>query len=406
MNFKKVKLISLFSLLFSILSTRLVTAAEPWDSIRDVIQLDFLGKIGLQNTGDPIEGAVRFLILIVLFAVLFKTSERILNFGKNISIVIALAISFISILAIPGPVLLAIAKSYSLAIILIVLAFPIVLGSYAYFFLKDHHWLRFVIIAGLVLIIHQLQIHIDLPGSSYASILEAIKAPINWLLVVFYFLGGLSLFQAINGIAGHQLKHGPELLKKVINLGPKTAESIKEKGEKEQAKREAKGNVKDTKKKIKFLNAIVGFMVKAMNEADKINDYLKKRSLENFKKSKKSLKNIKEHLKNSRKQLRKTRRHASGDELKSIEMIYAQVEEAERFVDKFEKEHYPDDLKDPDSDTLILAAKPFPNNFRLRCGVILEGLQSLLKGEKVKMEEEKKEETREERLRNPPREPY
>src|SRR3989338_9298557 len=184
-------------LLMSSLLSSFVMAAETAGGkvFTKIITLEYLQEWGITKASiDPIEGFTRFLLLILLFALLFKGAE-LLKLGTNISIVIALAISLITVIFIPGTVLLAVGTSYGTLFSLIILAVPIGLILLGYFLLKEHPWLR-VIMMGLVwYLLSQMWRYIQTwTGSAtaaYATVIHTIANLIGWVeivVAVFFFI--------------------------------------------------------------------------------------------------------------------------------------------------------------------------------------------------------------------------
>ena len=130
--------------------------------------------------------------------------------GKLSLELIALAISLITVIFIPGTVLLAVGTSYGTLFSLIILAVPIGLILLGYFLLKEHPWLR-VIMMGLVwYLLSQMWRYIQTwTGSAtaaYATVIHTIANLIGWVeivVAVFFFINLLqALFSFTTGHTG------------------------------------------------------------------------------------------------------------------------------------------------------------------------------------------------------------
>lgn len=174
------------------------SSTAPIDLFKNVITLKFLSDWGITSTTiDPIEGFTRFLILIVLFAILFKGAE-LLKLGNNVAIVIALVFSLLTTIFIPGTILLAAATSYGTIFSLVLLGLPIGLGFAGYFFLKEYPWIRFGLMGLLWFLLLEMSKHIgDFrtgSGPHYATIITMV---VSWIDLV---TGAVLLFFIISGV--------------------------------------------------------------------------------------------------------------------------------------------------------------------------------------------------------------
>ncbi len=180
----------------------------PQKIFQNIITLQFLHNWGiLEQPIDPIEGFTRFLLLILVFAVLFKLAE-LLKLGRNIAIVIALVVSFMTAIFIPGTVLLTIGTSYGTLFSLLFLALPIAGGIAAYFFLKDYAWLRVIVIGATLWILDQMQDYLTTwykgATSAYDSIVSYVVGLIGYVEFVLWIILLISLVQALMSFAsGH-----------------------------------------------------------------------------------------------------------------------------------------------------------------------------------------------------------
>lgn len=204
---KKVGLFFLFSLLFSFLSPRFVSAEQPWDTIKYILTFEFLDKLGLQPLNDPAAGFIRFLIWFLAAVLLFKLLEM-LGLGKSTSFIVAPIISFISVLLIPGSILVVIATNYSLLFSLLLLALPILAVYLIYHFMKDHPWLRLIfsaLLLGVTIFLAYLINNLaKTETSSFRKVLETIDSYF-WLIPaaagILFLLSIYHLFKG-HGSAG------------------------------------------------------------------------------------------------------------------------------------------------------------------------------------------------------------
>lgn len=119
------------------------------DIIQNVLTLQFLADIGIIPAPiNPIEGFVRFLLLVALVIGLAYLGQKI-GMGQGISIGLASIISLASIIFVPSTVLVAAAVSYSMVVSFVILGLPILLLGLTFFLLKEHKWLRVLVIALL-----------------------------------------------------------------------------------------------------------------------------------------------------------------------------------------------------------------------------------------------------------------
>ncbi|MBI2665217.1 hypothetical protein HYX12_01180, partial [Candidatus Woesearchaeota archaeon] len=82
-----------------------------------------------------------FLLLILLLTLVYKGAEM-LSLGNNVSIVIGLVVSLITVIFIPSTIILATATTYGTLFSVIIAGLPIALCFFGYFMLKEHIFLR------------------------------------------------------------------------------------------------------------------------------------------------------------------------------------------------------------------------------------------------------------------------
>ncbi len=115
---------------------------NPGEVFKNTITLQFLQDWGIiVSPIDPVEGFIRFLLLILLFTLVYKGAEM-LSLGNNVSIVIGLVVSLITVIFIPSTIILATATTYGTLFSVIIAGLPIALCFFGYFMLKEHIFLR------------------------------------------------------------------------------------------------------------------------------------------------------------------------------------------------------------------------------------------------------------------------
>ncbi len=207
MNKNKLGLFLMLSLMLSALSAHFVAADEPWDTVTNIITLQFMTNLGFSSIVDPFEGLIRFLLLIMLFTLVFKGAE-LLKLGRNVSIVIAAVFSIISVIFIPGTILIAAAASYAALVSVVILGIPLFLMGFLYFFMKDHPWIRVAIMAILIFVLKGMESQLGLLSSGagltsahFAGIITTVGTYIKYVIYLAWGLGGISLIQAISSVA-------------------------------------------------------------------------------------------------------------------------------------------------------------------------------------------------------------
>ncbi|MEW5896608.1 MAG: hypothetical protein AB1668_02880 [Nanoarchaeota archaeon] len=223
MAFKKAYLIFVMFLLIGAMSASFVSAEEPWDTMKSIVTLGFMQHLGLKSSVDPFEGLIRFMLLIALFAILFKVAE-LLKLGKNVAIVIAAALSIMTVFFIPGTILVAAAASYGTIFSVVLLGIPIALMIFAYVALKEHRWVRVGVMALLIYVLHVMKGHISAMAvsagakvSPYAKVvLESVNPFLDFVIVIAWVVGLYSLFTALANTGGSTDQH-PNWLKGLWN---------------------------------------------------------------------------------------------------------------------------------------------------------------------------------------------
>ena len=221
----------LLTLLATAFSAQSVLAVQPWDTIKSIVTLDFMSQIGFQATLDPLEGIIRFFLLITLFTIFFKGAE-LLKLGTNASMVIAAAISIISTIFIPGTVLVAAGASYGTIISVFLLGLPIAIMVGGWFLLKEHHWVRVGIMVLTLWVLYQMQAHLTLlstgataaaGNSQFAGVITAVGPFIGWVIGAAWVMLVVSILSAFAHFGGAS-EHHPNIGGKVWDMASQKLE--------------------------------------------------------------------------------------------------------------------------------------------------------------------------------------
>lgn len=359
----------LLLLMVGVLSVPRVIAEQPWDTIKDIITLDFFNNIGISSTGDSVEGFIRLLILITLFALFFSASEKFLKFGKNISVVIALTISLISTILIPGTLLLGIATTYSTIVYFILLGLPVFVGLWAYFTLTEHPWIRIGILIPLIYGVHLM---IGFLGEGHASGFFTFGATIFTLvfftlvLIVMYILLGLCMLKIFN--VGAHISSAPGWIKETLS---------KKKEEQEDA---AKVHTRR-----ELLEPTKGFIVNVMDAIDKLDEALDDKSVTGFRHADDAYDEIIKNLRNARREIATARRRgdAIGEKREYLLKLGAYAQDEERYAKKEIKGNFPNNYTDPDWDTSVATVQVALRELKGRCGYVLSSIDQFLEEDAI-----------------------
>ena len=102
-----------------------LTLKDIWDAILSIGKLEFLGFAG----ENALVAFMRIMIGILVFALLFEGS-RAVGLARNIGTVVALVLSIISVIFIPGSILAGIGGAYATLIAFVLIGVPVVGGFY------------------------------------------------------------------------------------------------------------------------------------------------------------------------------------------------------------------------------------------------------------------------------------
>ena len=106
-----------------------VTFETVWEEILSIGKLEFLGFFEGENA---LTGFMRVLIGVLVFTVLFALTS-LTGLPRNIGITLAVIISIISIIFIPGTILAGIGASYGFIVALLMIAIPVGGCLYGFF---------------------------------------------------------------------------------------------------------------------------------------------------------------------------------------------------------------------------------------------------------------------------------
>ncbi|GEM_PF-2355052 len=180
------------------------SAVTAQQVITSIVTLDFLNYIGILPSGvtvNPIEGFTRFLLLILLFALLYKGAQ-LLKLGNGVAITVALVVSLLTVIFIPGTILLAAASSYGTLFSLTILSLPILAGLALYFALKDHSWIRTIVMLLLLLTVNEVQKYIGSWAGSGGGYTPVITTVADWYGVVWWIVLVLTVWTGLQALFG------------------------------------------------------------------------------------------------------------------------------------------------------------------------------------------------------------
>tara|TARA_Y100000310_G_scaffold345611_2_gene467300 strand:+ start:4750 stop:6120 length:1371 start_codon:yes stop_codon:yes gene_type:complete len=201
-SYKKVGLLSAMWMFLVTMLSQLALALSPQDIIKEIVTLQFLSRVGLQNVGDPLEGLIRFLLLIALFAIFYKGAEA-LKLGRNIAITLAAVFSIISTIFIPSTILIAAGASLGTLFGVILLVIPLGSLIMMYKFFNDSPWMRVFILAVQAVVLWEMNTYITgskglaAAGGTYGTMLGDFGPyimAIFWLTIVLLIFESFKLF--------------------------------------------------------------------------------------------------------------------------------------------------------------------------------------------------------------------
>lgn len=153
MDFKKagvMVVVLLFTLIFVSSCTKDTGASFDITDFQDYVQL--IGGMGFLGLGADsiLVSFLRILIGVLVFILMFEASKA-LPFNPNARIAIAIIISIISIIFIPGEILAGISAAYATLVSIVLIGLPVGGGLYAFFMMphttRGEIVIRFAILA-------------------------------------------------------------------------------------------------------------------------------------------------------------------------------------------------------------------------------------------------------------------
>lgn len=366
-------------LMLSVLSVPSVLAEQPWDTIRNILTLDFLNNIGISSTGESMEGFIRLLLLITLFAVFFVASERVLKFGKNISVVIALTISLISTVLIPGTLLLAAATSYSTIVSVIILGLPVLVGLFVYFTLTENPWIRIGILIPLIYGMHVMISFLGETGDTgFFTFGTTLFTLVLILMYVLLALSGIRVIKPTASVEG-AVSSAADKVKDLVSkkLESKELKSKELKSQKEEAAK--------AEKRRELLEPAKGFIVRVMTAADDLHEALESQSARGLTTAKAAYDTIIENLRLTRREIGTARRRgdATGEKREYLLKLGAYTEDEANFAKKNIKKNLPSNHTDPSWDRDVAAVQVALRDLKGRCGYVLNSIDQFLEEDAI-----------------------
>ena len=152
-NFKKYSSFFLLTLLGLVSGCTATTTNNVWNTI-----LKIGGLQGLQGAAAeaPVASFMRILVFILVFALLYGGLRVLIAqyIGQNITMVVAVVLSIMSVILMPGEVLLGIAGAYSVFIAFLLIGSLLFLVGFILYITPTTHWmwrvLRFVLVLLLI----------------------------------------------------------------------------------------------------------------------------------------------------------------------------------------------------------------------------------------------------------------
>jgi hypothetical protein len=217
----KKKLILLMLLILSMIlisgcsDTKTAPKESSFDKIlSNVVTLKFLSEDGgigvLEKPIDQVEGFIRFLLLIAIFALFFRGGQS-LGMNPGTSIVLSVVISLISIIFIPTSLLVAAATGYGTLVSFFMIGLPIAIAFFAYYMFRENHWIRFALLVGIAFMIDLMRDALVNSATGSAPLLAAntlraaavqVEGWFLWIEVVVIIMAIWSLLSAVKIVGG------------------------------------------------------------------------------------------------------------------------------------------------------------------------------------------------------------
>lgn len=149
-----------------------ISASEIFNKLLWFGSLGFLGQYG----GNPLDGFMRILVIILVFAIFYELGGISNLISPNIRTVVSLILAIMSGIFIPGTVLAGIGAAYGTLVALFLIGLPVVGGLYAIYRIPNtrrfYIFLRIVVILILLAILISVKVHaLDLTNIGPQTIL-------------------------------------------------------------------------------------------------------------------------------------------------------------------------------------------------------------------------------------------
>jgi hypothetical protein len=191
-------------------------------TFQNIVTLQFLGPDGLgviQNTIDPLEGFIRFLLLIAIILLLYKGATAI-GLNNYTAIGLSVIFSLVAIIFTPTSIIIGGGVGYGTIFSLLFLGLPVGLLFAAYYFLKDHHIMRFIVMVFAILVLYTVDSMIGGfaagVGGTVGTSFEAISSFFTWVIVLAWALAAISLLSVMSNW-GRSSAHHPNGVKRLWN---------------------------------------------------------------------------------------------------------------------------------------------------------------------------------------------
>ncbi len=161
-NFRKIGLGLFFVFLVLLSGCSMQTTNSINDIWTNVLHIGGLGFLG--GSDGPVVGFMRIMVFILVFSLIYGGLRLVLGgLGSNIPIVIAAVISIISVIFIPGPVLMAIGGAYGTVVAFVLIGSVVFAGGLMLYIIPttNRGWrlVRFIILCLLLFILMNVRDH-------------------------------------------------------------------------------------------------------------------------------------------------------------------------------------------------------------------------------------------------------
>jgi hypothetical protein len=191
-------------------------------TFQNIVTLQFLGPDGLnviQNTIDPLEGFIRFLLLIAIILLLYKGATAI-GLNNYTALGLSAILSLVVIIFTPTSIIIGGGVGYGTIFSLLFLGLPVGLLFAAYYFLKDHHIMRFICMVFAILVLYTVDGMIagfaSGVGGTVGTSFGAISSFFTWVIVLAWALAVISLLSIMSNW-GRSSAHHPNGVKRLWN---------------------------------------------------------------------------------------------------------------------------------------------------------------------------------------------